>query len=164
MGIPAAPVGRFDVASTVLALFGQVHDQVRHAVRSVDDAGLNWAPTARSNSIATIVTHLVGSEAETLRCVAGVPCERDRPGEFTRGPQRMAQVLGALRGADALVEELRPAIGPNRLQGVLALPTLAPEQRRTGLAWLIGNYGHAQEHVGEIQLTIQLYLDGVGAR
>jgi hypothetical protein len=87
-----------------MALFRQVHDQLREELDGLDDDTLNWILTQEANSIATIVTHLVGSEAETLRCVAGVDCERDR----------------------------------------------------AGLTWLIGKYGHAREHVGQVQLTKQL--------
>ncbi len=158
MPVPEAPVGRSDVASTVLRLFEQMHDQVREEVVGLDDEGLNWAPDEQANSIATIVTHLVGSEAETLRCVAGVPCRRDRQAEFVGGRRRLADVLGALRAADDLISVVRPKITPHRLRTALTLPTLPDDQKRAGLTWLVGNYGHAREHVGHIQMTKQLYL------
>ena len=110
-----------DVASTVLGLFAQLHAQVRVEVKGLDDDALNWSPGADANSIATIVIHLVGSEAETLRAVAGVPGARDREAELAPATRSPAEVLGAL-------------------------------------AWLVGNYGHAREHVGHIQLTKQLYV------
>jgi hypothetical protein len=158
MPVPAAPVGRSDVASTVLTLFEQVHDQVRRELVGLDDEGINWSPDERSNSIATIVTHLVGSEAETLRRVAGVPGGRDREAEFVGGRRRLADVLGALRVADDLIAAVRPKITLHRLETVLTLPTLPDDEKRTGLTWLVGNYGHAREHVGHIQMTKQLYL------
>jgi hypothetical protein len=157
MPIPAAPVGRSDVASTVLVLLGQLHDQVRAELDGLDDAGLHWSPGPGTNSIATIVTHLVGSEAETLRCVAGVPNLRRRDDEFRPRPARAADVLGQLAGADALIGDLRPALGPHRLRTLMALPTLPDAERRSGLTWLVGSYGHGREHVGHIQLTRQLY-------
>jgi hypothetical protein len=157
MPVPEAPVGRSDAGSTVLALFAQMHDQIRMEIEDLDDDGLNWSPDADSNSIATIVTHLVGSEAETLRCVAGVPCTRDRRAEFVGGWRRRADVLEELRGADDLIAEVRPKIAAPRLRTTLALPTLPDDQRRSGLTWLVGNYGHAGEHVGHIQMTRQLY-------
>jgi hypothetical protein len=40
---------------------------------------------------------------------------------------------------------------------VFALPTLPRQDLRSGLTWLVGNYGHVQQHVGHIQLTKQLY-------
>ncbi|HEY5252156.1 MAG TPA: DinB family protein [Acidimicrobiales bacterium] len=160
MPIPAPPSHRANVASAVLSLFGRVHDEVRAEISHLDDAGLNWMPVSGTNSIATIVTHLLGSEAETLRSVAGVPAPRNRDDEFTQGPQRRLEIEKALAAADELIAELRAEIGPNRLRTLVALPTLPADDRRTGLVWLLGNYGHAREHLGHIQLTSQLYQSG----
>ena len=157
MPIPAAPGGRGDVASTVLTLFEQLHGQIREEIAGLDEAGLNWSPGEGANTIATIVTHVLGSEAETLRCVAGVANERDRDGEFGGEPQRVVDVLDTLRVADELLTALRPHIGGHRLRTSLSLPTLPVDERRSGLTWLVGNYGHAREHVGHMQLTRQLY-------
>jgi hypothetical protein len=134
-----------------------MHDQLRDELNGRTDVEINWTPTSGANSIATIVTHLVGSEAETLRCVAGVECERDRDAEFGGDPLTMSQALVQLEGADDLITNLEPLIDSNRLQAEIALPTLPDEEIRPGLTWLIGNYGHAREHVGQIQLTKQLY-------
>jgi hypothetical protein len=163
--IPAAPIGGSDVASTVLTLFEQLHDQVREEIEGLDDVGVNWSPGPGANSIATIVTHMVGSEAETMRCVAGVPCTRDREGEFSRGKRGVGEVVDELRSADELIAVLRPQIGSQRLRTVMTLPSLdslPAVERRSGLTWLVGNYGHAREHVGHIQLTTQLYRTGAG--
>ena len=65
-------------------------------------------------------------------------------------------VLLLLDGADSLILELEPRIDARRLTDEFPLPTLSPDDARTGLSWLIGNYGHAREHVGQIQLTKQL--------
>jgi len=69
----------------------------------------------------------------------------------------VVDVLDALRAADELLASLQPQIGAHRLQRALALPTLPVDERRSGLTWLVGNYGHGREHVGQIQLTRQLY-------
>ena len=66
-----------------------------------------------ANSIATIVTHLVGSEMETVRTVVGVASVRDRDEEF--------------RAASLTL---------NRLRGAFALPTLPPDQKRPGMTKL----------------------------
>ena len=157
MPIPASP-DRTDVAPTVLRLFRQIHDQVREEIKGLDDGGLNWVPTHGANSVATIVTHMVGSEAETLHCLAGVVYQRDRDGEFSRSAQGVRDVLAELDRADALIIELAERIDHRRLRAVFPLPTLPKDERRSGLTWLVGNYGHAREHVGQIQLTKQLYL------
>jgi hypothetical protein len=163
MPIPAAPLGRSDVASTLLRLFEQLHAQVRDEIGGLDDVGLNWCPGPGANSIGTIVTHMLGSEAETLRCVAGVPCVRDRDDEFSPRRRSVSEVLGELQAADDLITELESEIGRHRLRRCVSLPTLPDDERRSGLTWLAGNYGHAREHVGHIQLTKQLFQGGVGA-
>jgi len=156
MPIPADP----GTIAAVMALFRQVHDQLREELDGLDDDALNWIPTPEANSIATIVTHLVGSEAETLRCVAGVECERDRDAEFGGHLRMMRDVLALLHRADDLIAELEPHIDHGRLTALIPLPTLPAEEVRPGLTWLIGNYGHAREHVGHVQLTKQLRQRG----
>jgi hypothetical protein len=158
MPIPVGLLGRSDAASAILALFGQVHDQIRQEIEGLDDAGLNWCMGAETNSIATTVTHIVGSEAETLRCVSRVPCRRHRDDEFRQERRRRADVFRELEMADRLIAELQPGIGPPQLRRHLGLPTLPADERRSGLTWLVGNYGHAREHVGHIQVTKQLYV------
>jgi hypothetical protein len=154
--IPAAPTDD-GALSTVLVLFGQVHEQLRGELNGLDDDALNWVPMLGANSIATIITHLVGSEAETLRCVAGIRCERDRDVEFVGPRLTRADVLRLLEDADKLIVELEPSIDTSRLIAEFPLPTCPPEEVRTGLTWLIGTYGHSREHVGQIQITIQLH-------
>jgi hypothetical protein len=158
MPIPAASDDG-SLTSAVIALLHQVHDQLRDEISGLDENALNWVPTAGANSISTIIAHLVGSEAETLRCVAGLPCERDRGAEFAGKERTMGEVLELLDEADDLITTLKPRLEPDRLKSVFALPTLPAEEVRSGLTWLVGNYGHAREHVGHIQLTKQLYQD-----
>jgi hypothetical protein len=156
MPIPASPDGE-GVASTVLALFRQVHEELRHEINGLGTDALNWVPAPGANAIATIIVHLVGSEAETLRAVAALPCTRDRDAEFREVEATLSQILDLLDEADDLIFIVSPRIGVERLDSTLALPTVPAEEERSGLTWLIGNYGHAREHLGHVQLTRQLY-------
>ncbi len=70
----------------------------------------------------------------------------------------MDGVLELIDGADDLVTAVIPRVEADRLTSVFALPTLPASEVRSGLTWLVGNYGHAREHLGHIQLTKQLYL------
>ncbi len=142
MSIPASRTNGI-ACSTLLALFRQLHQQLRNELEGLDGDALNWVPTPGANSIATIVTHLVGSEAETFRCVAGAEGERDRNAEFVPSPLTRRDVLVLLDSADRLIAELEPHIDGPRLTAECALPTLPPDDVRQGLSWLIGNYGHA---------------------
>ena len=156
MPIPAACDDGADDASIILRLFRQVHDQIRDEIDDLDDEGLNWRPWDGANSVAVVITHLIGSEAETVLCVAGLPCERNRDGEFSHPRQTRADVLARLDRADLLLTDVATLITEERLRASVALPTLPPEERRPGITWLVGNYGHSREHVGHIQLTRDL--------
>jgi hypothetical protein len=141
------------------SLFHQAHDQLRDEVSQMDATAINWVPTAGANSISTIITHVVGSEAETLRCVAGLPSERDRGAEFVGKELTLGEILELLDRADDLISAVKQHLDPDRLKSVIALPTLPTEEMRSGLTWLLGNYGHIREHVGHIQLTKRLYQE-----
>ncbi len=146
-----------DVIATLLRLFRHLHNQVRAELFDLDTEGLNWIPVTGANTIAVIVSHLVGSEAETLRCVAELPCGRDRDAEFSSVTADMAGVMAMLDAADVLVADVEPLIHASRLQAMLSLPTLPSDAQQSGLTWLVRNYGHACEHVGHIQMTAQLH-------
>jgi len=105
----------------------------------------------------TIITHLVGSETETLHCVAGITSKRDRDAEFLGPELTRSDVFRLLEEADELIVELEPNIDTGRLVAEFPLPTCPPEEVRTGLTWLIGTYGHSREHVGQVQITTQLH-------
>jgi hypothetical protein len=167
MPIPAAADTQ-GTASAVLALFRQLHGQLREEVSGLGADALNWVPTMGANSIATIITHVVGSEAETLQSLAGLSCERDRDAEFRGGASTPDQIWDLLVEADHLITIVEPHIGATRLESTFSLPTLPAEEARSGLTWLVGNYGHAREHLGHVQLTRQLYesraVQGSGLR
>jgi hypothetical protein len=156
MPIPSAPDDALNTSNVVAALFHQLHDELRALIRECDHETLNFVPCRGANSIATIVTHTVGSEAETLRAVAGAESARDRDAEFRMGEQTAAALLAQLDGADALLRDLGPALTAERLEMLVPLPTLPPDEMRPGMTWLIGNLGHAREHAGHAHLTRQL--------
>ncbi len=126
------------VVAKIAEQFQVVHGLLRDEVRDLSVEELNWKPAPETNSIAVLVVHTLGSEAEVLRVAANVPGERDRPAEF--------QVTAS--DAEDLAAERPRGDRP-------------PE---TGLHWLLTNYGHAREHLGHIQLTRQLYAEVNQAR
>jgi hypothetical protein len=130
-----------DPISVVIAKFRELHSELRLEVADRDDKSLNWTPCPGANSVATIVTHTLGSEAETLRGVAGVPGSRDRDAEFTVGNQSQADLLDQIRQADSLLDDLAPMLTDDRALTLTALPTLSSGDRRTGMTWLIGHHG-----------------------
>lgn len=142
------------VVETVRDLFLTVHAQLRDEVRGLDAAALNWAPGPDTNSIAALVVHTLGSEAEVLRTVRALPGERDRDAEFRRRAETADELIQVLDGGDAYLRELTAGITAADLATSRPRGDRPPE---TGLHWLISNYGHAREHLAHIQLTKQLY-------
>ena len=141
------------VASTIAALFRDVHEKMRADVRGMDHDTLNWKPLPAANSIAVLVVHTLGSEREMIRAVRLVATERDRPGEF-KAETDEAALLELLDGADRELDEHAGALTAADLTEMRPRGDRAP---RPGLEWLISNYGHAREHLAQIELTKQLY-------
>jgi hypothetical protein len=143
------------VVAKIAEQFKVVHGQLRDEVRGLSVEALNWKPAPETNSIAALVVHTLGSEAEVLRTVANVPGERDRDAEFLATADDPDALLRHLDVADAFIDDLAARITPDDL-AAMRVRGLRPEPQ-TGLHWLVTNYGHAREHLAHIQLTKQLY-------
>jgi DinB superfamily len=153
-----APSARI-VASTVRDGFRDVHDKIREITRDLDGPALNWKPHPEANSIAVLVTHTLGSEREMLAAVRGITLQRDRPSEFRveSGAKDLAVLIDQ---ADADLDEHTAAMTAHDLTAPRARGDREP---RPGLEWLLTNYGHAREHLAQIELTLQLYRDHSGS-
>lgn len=147
------------VVAKIAEQFQVVHGLLRDEVRDLSVEELNWKPAPETNSIAVLVVHTLGSEAEVLRVAANVPGERDRPAEFRVTANNAEELLREIDQADAYIEAIAPRITAEDLAAERPRGDRPPE---TGLHWLITNYGHAREHLGHIQLTKQLYAEASG--
>jgi len=142
------------VAATVIDLYRAVHAKMREEVRGMEADALNWAPVAETNSVAALVVHTLGSEAEVLRTVRNVQGDRDRDAEFLVQAPDAADLVRRLDEADALLADLGGGITADDLVTKRHRGERDPE---TGLYWLVSNYGHAREHLAHLQLTKQLH-------
>ena len=149
------------VVAKIAEQFQAVHGLLRDEVRDLSVEELNWKPAPETNSIAVLVVHTLGSEAEVLRVAANVPGERDRPAEFRVEANDAEDLLREIDQADAYIEAMAPRITAEDLAADRPRGDRPPE---TGLHWLLTNYGHAREHLGHIQLTKQLYAEVNQAR
>ena len=141
------------IASTVGALYHNVHDKLREQVRGLDHGTLNWSPLPKANSIAVLVTHTLGSEREMIRSLRMIATERDRESEF-KVEADAADLLALLDQADKDLGE--------HLAALTVADLIEPRPRgdrppRPGIEWLLSNYGHAREHLAQIELTKQIY-------
>jgi DinB family protein len=141
------------VAGSFALAFHQMHDNFREQVRGLDHGTLNWRPLPKANSIAVLVVHSLGSQREMLRAVRNIATERDRDSEF-KAEVEAADLLAMLDQADRDVDEHLGALTPEDLSGMRPRGDNPP---RPGIEWLITNYGHAREHLAQIQLTKQIY-------
>lgn len=141
------------VGKTVAALYHEVHDMMREQVRGMDHGTLNWRPLPKANSIAVLVTHSLGSEREMIRALRHIASDRDRDSEF-RVEAEAAGLLALLDQADRELDEHVAALTPADLTEMRPRGDRPP---RPGIEWLVSNYGHAREHLAQMQLTKQLY-------
>jgi hypothetical protein len=141
------------LADTFRGLFHVLHDGFRKQVRGLDHGTLNWRPLPKANSIAVLVTHSLGSEGEMLRSVRVAATERDRESEF-KVEAEAEDLLALLDEADREVDEL---LGGLTAEDLTENRPRGENEPRPGLYWLISNYGHAREHLAQMELTKQLY-------
>jgi hypothetical protein len=144
-------------ATTFVSLYRQIHDQLRDEVSGLNRQALGWVPGPDTNSISTIVVHLLGSETEVLQIVRGLPSDRDRPSEFSAQLKDLQELLSRIEATDRLLEELGPQITDEDLATRRVRPSAVRNRTpKTGLFWLLNSYGHAREHLAHLQLTKQL--------
>ena len=147
------------VVEKIAEQFQVVHGHLRDHVRDLSVEELNWKPAPEANSIAVLVVHTLGSEAEVLRVVADVPNVRDRDAEFLVTVSDAGDLLREIDQADSYLEAMAPRITTEHLAAERPRGERGPE---SGLHWLVTNYGHAREHLAHIELTKQLYAQANG--
>ena len=145
--------GAKTVAMTVGALFDSVHEEMRKQVRGLDHGTINWKPLPLANSIAVLIVHTLGSEREMIRAVRKLATERDRDAEF-KAELDADDLIALLDQTDREVDEHLAALTAADLTEMRPRGDRPP---KLGLEWLVSNYGHAREHLAQIELTKQLY-------
>jgi hypothetical protein len=147
-----------EFVATLISIYQQVHDELRYEVSGLYEAALRWVPGPDTNSISTIVVHLLGSEAEVLQIVRGLPADRDRASEFSARVEDPEELLSRIAALDQLLEESGPQITDEDLATLRVRPSAVRNRTpRTGLFLLLNSYGHAREHLAHLQLTKQLF-------
>jgi hypothetical protein len=145
-------------ADTFVFLYQQIHDRLRDEVSGLSEPALSWAPGPNTSSISTLVVHLLGSETEVLQIVRGLPSDRDRASEFSAYVGDPEELLSRIHATDRLLVELGPQITNEDLATLWERPSAVRNRApRTGLFWLLNSYGHAREHLAQLQLTKQLF-------
>ena len=139
----------------IITLHQDVHQQLREAIAGLDSAALNSTPGPDTSSIAIIIVHSLGAEAEMLRNLLGIPTHRVRDDEFVRHDYQPAELEELIAQAEADWREHGAGLGATELR--TAIPRPNKPEPQTGLFWLVRNYGHMREHLAQIWLTKQVY-------
>lgn len=145
--------GARTVTSTLARLYRSLHDQMREHVRGMDHGTLNWRPLPKANSMAVLVVHVLGAEREVMRTLRSVPSDRDREAEF-RAEAEAGDLLALLDQADQELDEYLGAVTAADLTETKPRGNRPP---KPGIEWVVSNYGHAREHLAQLELTKQLY-------
>jgi len=145
--------GAQTVANTIGALYREIHDKLREQVRGLDHGTLNWRPLPKANSIAVLVAHTLGSEREMIRALRLIESDRDRESEF-KVELEAADLLALLDRAD---RELEKQIAALTAADLTEMRPRGDRPPKPGIEWLVSNYGHAREHLAQLELTKQLY-------
>jgi hypothetical protein len=119
----------------------------------MDHGTLNWRPLPKANSIAVLVVHVLGAERDVMRTLRSAPSDRDRDAEF-RVESDSSDLLALLDQADRELEEYLAAVTAADLTEMKPRGDRPP---KPGLEWVLSNYGHAREHLAQLELTKQLY-------
>lgn len=138
-----------------LDLLQEQHNNILQALEGLPPNALDWSPGPEMNSISVLVIHLTGAARYWIGDVAAQdPTERDRDAEFRvhdLGIDLLKKRLG-----DNL-EYARKALQEFTIQD-LERTVPARNGRNSTVAWaLLHALGHATLHLGQIQITRQLW-------
>jgi uncharacterized damage-inducible protein DinB len=129
-------------------------DRIVKAVDGLDEAAVNWRPSAASaNSLLVLGTHTFGAaEEHVLHRLCGETIDRSRPAEF------------AATGSGAHLHERADEVKRRISTALDAVDTArldeehdTPVGKRQMRSWLIHAIAHAAEHAGQAELTRDLY-------
>ena len=142
-----------------LNLLQACHNDILKALEGLPQAALDWTPGQDMNSISVLLVHIAGSTRHMINVAVQEPSDRDREAEF------IAQNLGVDILKQRLAENMEDI---QRVVEKLSLDDLEtthilPNGRDYPLAWgLLHALDHASLHLGQIQMTRQLWEQSKG--
>ena len=150
--MPSAEIESFRIR------FEYEFDRLLETLADLDEEAVNWKPPVPgANSLLVLVTHaLASAEDHVVRKAAGKAVVRDRDAEFA--------AIGGSSHLTARAHEVRSRITDalRGLEGRLGEERESPFRRWPGKATvrdsLVHAISHTAEHVGQAQLTRDLYV------
>ncbi|MBM3960137.1 MAG: DUF1572 domain-containing protein [SAR202 cluster bacterium] len=144
-------------ARDLLAEIERIHEAAKKAVRKAGDAGVKWTPAVPdANSIAVIVTHMCGSEAQWVhKYIGGRNVERNRDSEFKTPINTAKGLVEALDKAGAATRqalEKETSATLNR-----AVTSHNPAIAKNARDCVLHSLSHQATHIGHLEMTLQLW-------
>lgn len=143
-----------------LQFFADQHRQIDELIKDLPLVALNWQPLASddhaANSLAVLLMHITGAEQFWLGELLGQrQINRDREAEFRAIATDVSSLRRRLQETDELVREVLTTVDPARLDETVQLGG-----RTLTLRWgVIHMIEHTAQHLGHMQLTLQLWRD-----
>ena len=134
--------------------FTELHNEIKKAIEGLSTEALDWIPAGNTNSINVLVTHLTGAEKYwAAEVAAGQQTDRVRAEEFEAANLSQGQLVNML---DETLHTLQEAFEQLSFEDLQAIRHVQDMQITAGWA-ILHALEHTAQHVGHIQLTVQLW-------
>ena len=144
-----------------LSLLQDCHNSILEALEGLPPAALDWIPGPDMNSISVLVFHLTGAERFWIGDVAAQdPAERDRDAEFRVHGVEMDVLKKRLANN---LEYARSTLNKFTIQDLETMRVTASGREYTAGWALLHALDHATLHLGQIQITRQLWEQSKGS-
>jgi uncharacterized damage-inducible protein DinB len=129
------------------------HRRWREVVTGLDAKALNWKPGDETNSLAVLLSHSLDAERFLLASSVDVEVDRDREAKFR---VEAASADDLLAHIDEMEREIDGYLDQTTDE-TLAAEIARPGRSRTGAWWVLHAVEHSCEHVGQAELTRQMW-------
>ena len=144
-----------------LNLLQDCHNSILEALEGLPPAALDWTPGPDMNSISVLVFHLTGAERFWIGDVAAQdPAERDRDAEFRVHDVEMDVLKKRLANN---LEYARSTLNKFTIQDLETIRVTTSGREYTAGWALLHALDHATLHLGQIQITRQLWEQSKGS-
>jgi uncharacterized damage-inducible protein DinB len=133
--------------------FQRVHSEIFHWSDGLSDDQLNWKPPAKdTNSIANLISHVLGAELfAVVNRIGGQPVNRDRSAEFSHRSTR-AVLLQRRSEVEARVREVLNSLTAADLRRMVA----TQNGEAAAGKFLLYLLSHVSGHMGQVIMMRKL--------
>ena len=137
---------------------------LKELLKGLPDAAVAYAPIAGSNSLAILSAHSIVASRYLFSCGSGAPRSFTayRAGERAASFESTSATVASLEAAiNAALAEFETILGGGRdahLPEIISWPGEEGAPTRSGALCLVHACAHLREHVGQAELTRDLWL------